>query len=697
MRKSYILFILVFGISTNLFAQVKNGKIRLEKTGTRYSLYGTWRFQTGDNPEYANINYDDSNWPLIKVPAYWKSQGFNHNGVAWYRARIYLSDAFQGRALGVAAPYIVRAHEFFVNGKRIGGSGRISPSGEVLRPSAQNRHYTIPAALLRINAYNTLCFRVSDPVGGGIIYIAEFYTGDDSFVKKEFNVYLLRNAALAAVMLFFGLYHFIIFLVRRTEKQYLFFALIATFFGCNHLGYHCLGYWLYDSFWLNLWLINVMSGPGVYVGLKFFHLHFEYRETWIAIPFKIFAAVWALFMLLWPVYPQLYELFRGGGMHISVGVAIAGIVYMLALNMIAIRDRRFGARIVGLGFFLFGVISTNGLLIDLEYYDFINLGDYGSMVFLIAIAVSQALKYNHIQQEREKVTRHLADTNIAFSRFVPKEFLQLLNQQDITGVRLGDAVQQEMTILFSDIRSFTNLSEKMTPAESFAFINSYLKRVGPVVRQHHGFIDKYIGDAIMALFPGAPDNALRAARDMQKSVADLNERRAKKGYEPIRIGIGIHTGLLMLGTIGEEERMDSTVISDAVNQASRMEGLTKLYGAAMLVTEATVQRVSKSEFHTRFLGKVQVKGKEEAVNVFELMDADKPGALDKKLTYAESFSNGIDLYQKAEFEKATMIFSEILNTNPADKPALFYKERSEHYKLYGAPPDWDGTLVMEEK
>ncbi len=138
---------------------------------------------------------------------------------------------------------------------------------------------------------------------------------------------------------------------------------------------------------------------------------------------------------------------------------------------------------------------------------------------------------------------------------------------------MGDHVQREMTVFFSDIRDFTTLSETMTPQENFDFLNSYLRRATPIIRTNHGFIDKYIGDAIMALFPREPADALQSAVELQRDLVDYNQGRKKAGYKPVRVGIGLHCGELILGTIGEEERMQTTVIADAVNVASRIEGL----------------------------------------------------------------------------------------------------------------------------
>jgi two-component system sensor histidine kinase ChiS len=224
---------------------------------------------------------------------------------------------------------------------------------------------------------------------------------------------------------------------------------------------------------------------------------------------------------------------------------------------------------------------------------------------------------------RIKTHIELSKINIAYGRFVPREFLEFLERKSIVDVQLGDQVHKDMTILFSDIRSFTTLSENMSPKENFDFLNEYLKRVGPVIRNHNGFIDKYIGDAVMALFPKDPDDALEAAIAMQHQVSLYNAEREVEGYPSIAIGVGLHTGSLMLGTIGEEQRMESTVIADAVNLASRMEGLTKVYGAGILISEQTLSQLNAPENYShRFLGRVTVKGKKVAVAVFEVYEGD---------------------------------------------------------------------------
>jgi class 3 adenylate cyclase len=196
--------------------------------------------------------------------------------------------------------------------------------------------------------------------------------------------------------------------------------------------------------------------------------------------------------------------------------------------------------------------------------------------------------FNQMTDRISEQVQTVSRLNQANAKFVPSEVLSFLGKDSILDIRLGDQVQKEMTVLFSDIRSFTALSERMDPAENFAFINSYLRKMGPLIREHGGFIDKYIGDAIMALFPRGASQAVAAALAMSEGIKAFN---ATNGREPIAIGIGINTGSLMLGIVGEEMRYDGTVISDAVNLASRLESLTKYYGVDIIVSGATLAKL----------------------------------------------------------------------------------------------------------
>ncbi|AFZ16648.1 adenylate/guanylate cyclase domain-containing protein [Allocoleopsis franciscana] len=282
------------------------------------------------------------------------------------------------------------------------------------------------------------------------------------------------------------------------------------------------------------------------------------------------------------------------------------------------------------------------------------------------------------EAERRKFTSELFQLNHAFSRFVPRQFLQFLNKDSIVDVQLGDHVQKEMSVLFADIRDFTTLSESMTPEENFTFINAYLSRMEPAIVLNQGLIDKYIGDGIMALFSKGADNALKAAISMLQRLAEYNQGRAKAGYMPIQIGIGINTGSLMLGTVGGYSRMDSTVISDAVNLASRIEGLTKDYRVSLLISHHTFSQLQDAnQYAFRLIDRVKVKGKLAAVSVYEIFDADPPKIRDAKLATKTAFEEALLLYNLHSFKSASQLFEECLHLNPEDTVAQIYLERCQ--------------------
>jgi two-component system sensor histidine kinase ChiS len=290
----------------------------------------------------------------------------------------------------------------------------------------------------------------------------------------------------------------------------------------------------------------------------------------------------------------------------------------------------------------------------------------------------------------------LARITIAYSYFVPHQFLRLLEKESITDVSLGDHVQKHMTVLFVDIRSFTTLSEKMTPKENFDFINEYLGRMSPVIRTHNGFIDKYIGDAIMALFPGKAEDGVQAAIDIHRQLVKFNEEREQKGLLPVKIGVGVHIGNLMLGTIGEEQRMEGTVISDAVNLASRLEGLTKAYGASPVISEQILAEIPDlKQYHYRFLDKVKVKGKKEPVKIYEVMDIEDVDVREKA-RHNPRFEQALEAYYARRFDQAAALLRKIL-AETDDKAAQIYLERCEYYRDKALPADWDGVEALTEK
>jgi len=283
-------------------------------------------------------------------------------------------------------------------------------------------------------------------------------------------------------------------------------------------------------------------------------------------------------------------------------------------------------------------------------------------------------------------------------KFVPNEFIRALGHERITDVRLGDSVEREVSVMFCDIRDFTALSEGMTPKESFRFLNSYNGRMGPIIQANGGFVNQYLGDGIVALFPHSPADAIKAAVGMQAAVRQYNAERAEKGWAAIRIGIGIHTGPLIMGILGDERRMDAATVADAVNSASRIENLTKHYGANILVSEAVMaQALPEMMTGCRYLGPVQVKGKQNVIGIYECIEGDSPGHAALKTASKGLFDLALHQYFAREFEEAAANFRKILDANPADQPASLFLDISGRYLASGVPEGWTGVETMQGK
>ncbi len=294
------------------------------------------------------------------------------------------------------------------------------------------------------------------------------------------------------------------------------------------------------------------------------------------------------------------------------------------------------------------------------------------------VAFQDITERKKAETERIRFTNELFQLNKAYERFVPNQFLHFLDKSSIIDVELGDQVQLEMSVLFSDIRDFTTLSESMTPEDNFQFINAYLSRMESAIVENNGFIDKYIGDAIMALFSGNADNTVNASIAMLHQLQVYNQERVNSGDAPIKIGIGINTGNLMLGTVGGQNRMDTTVISDAVNLASRVESLTKNYGVSLLITQETYSRLKNpSQYAIRTLDTVKVKGKSEAVTVYEVFDCDPPEIKEGKLATLQLFAEALEIYSEGKLAKAGRLFSECWRQNQGDRVAKIYWERCQ--------------------
>ncbi len=313
-------------------------------------------------------------------------------------------------------------------------------------------------------------------------------------------------------------------------------------------------------------------------------------------------------------------------------------------------------------------------------------------------AINSALLYEkniRESREREEAMRRIHEITV---KFVPHEFIRALGHDVITDVKLGDQVEKNVTVLFSDIRGYTSFSEQMTPEENFSFVCSFNELMGPVIRKNNGFINQYLGDAIMAIFPVSASDALTAAIEMQMSVQEFNKKRELKNQLPIEIGVGMHTGSLIMGITGDMDRMDATTISDTVNTASRIESLTKYYKGNIIISEDTFQQINnRAVFHFRHLGLVQLKGKQASISIYECFSGNTIQALQNKLSTLSLFNEGIQHYLNKSFAKANNVFQKVAEVDPNDLTAQFFLTNTTRFVNTEVPESRAGVVEMEEK
>jgi adenylate cyclase len=577
-------------------------------------LEGNWDFFPSGSPDAPAGSTARS----LKVPGAWNPVLGRSEGWGTYRLQVVLSDP-PPADLALALPLINSASEVLWNGTTVWKTGNWGPDRQAFRPEAR----TGVVDLVPRPGTNELLIRVANwgDVNGGLT--ESLHLGTLTGLLTDRNGDVAGAVFLFGCLFVMGLYHLGLFFFRTQDRSPLWFGLLSILlavrglvYGSDHLADLVPG--LDWELWMKLGFLT-FSVPVVLLVLFITDLFPRQSPRWVRPAAVVGGGLYSLAVLVVPAawYTQ--------GLYVFQGFA-AVLAVLVAFVLVRAAGREPGAPLVLAGFVLFFAAAAYDIVKTTLFLPTPFLAPVGLLLLLIFQSLVILKKFTTALSESERSTRRLEKLNSSLERFIPREMLSFLNKQSIVEVELGDHCEQPMTVMFADIRDFTTLSESMTPGETFRFINSYLERMGPVVRRHGGFIDKYLGDGIMALFPGDPRNAIEAALDLRATLAEYNDHRGKSSYPPIRMGMGIHRGVLMLGTIGENQRMDSTVISDTVNAASRIEGLTKKFGRDILISGETVESLGldvAADYRLEYIDEETVKGRRRPVKVYSL---NHPGA-----------------------------------------------------------------------
>ena len=322
---------------------------------------------------------------------------------------------------------------------------------------------------------------------------------------------------------------------------------------------------------------------------------------------------------------------------------------------------------------------------------------------------SQQIQSQISQQVKEESQQQIAEAweindyiSEKFRLFVPEQYLNRIAPKGVESIQLGNAREEEITVLFCDIRGFSGIVESQSIRETFEWLNSFFSQMSQGITAEHGFVDKFLGDAILAVFDRIDchaEDALNAAIVMLRNLDEFNKNRAQYNLQkPIKVGMGIHTGLGLIGTIGSDHRMDSTVIGDVVNTAARLEELTKLYGCSILASETTIAHAKASftnhdieiknnhgfssylpptPYQIRWVDRVTPRGKSIVLELYEIFETLNHGLDQAKLNSLSCYNSGIQAWHQEEYARALEYFQQVLNQNLDDSVAKLYVERCQ--------------------
>lgn len=518
--------------------------------------------------------------------------------------------------------------------------------------------------------------------------------------------------SLYTVYFFFGLYHILIFSRRPRDIYNLFFGLFSMCLTMYGLSQTMLIYDFFDDTSIVSRLKYLPQPMLPVLFLLFVHYYF-YHENRPPLFLLVMAVLNGLLSLFFILAPHAY-LETGLRVFYLLLLPIVGFTIVLFIRTMLAKKPDFPVMATGLFVMILAMVFE--VADSVLWNTGIRVLKYSFFLFVMSLIAVMANRFLVVHNESERLNVELLQQKNSFARFVPTQFLELLGKHSAVDIRLGDNSVQSMSVLMCDLRSFTSMAERMTPEDTFRFLNSYLARMEPIIQRYDGFVDKFVGDAILALFSksararaeggdsvsagflNTAERALEAAIQMRRELLMYNEGRRKEGLPAIEFGTGINTGLLVLGTVGSEQRIDTTVIGNTVNLAARLESLTSYYDARIIISEETRRNLANPAMYSiRELDIVYVKGKTEPSSIYEVYDLDEAGCRVKKDMTREAVAKGIALYRSRQFAAARTVFAAMSRDFHEDRIPRIYMERCDHYLVNPPTEAWNGVYELSVK
>jgi len=688
-----VILILAFVNNANVAVKPKAQKGVLDlskwdisKDGIR--LDGEWEFywkQLLEPSDFKDTLPDNPSNPpnYIKVPGIWngyklENEKLKGNGYATFRLRAKLND--KTTTLGLKIITMSNSYKLWVNGVLLAQNGTVGT----------DKKSNIPEYKSQVVTFNTPTKEVEF-----VVQVSNFYhwkggiwhpikMGDAQSISQERDSRVVLEMFLFGCLFIMAIYHFAAFSLRKSETSILFFGLVCFVVSIRSIftGENIVSIILPDMDWFLARKIEFLLTFIIVPAYSSFSRSLypkEWNKTiyWIITVFGFWLCIFVVF-----TPTNIYTF----GSYIFTFYSFLSSLYIIFVFIRATVRKKEGSELflATSVFLLFTMV--NEILNQTEVVHTSLYLPVGLLIVVFAQSYILASRSANAFRTSEVYAR-------TFQKFVPKQFLDRVAKEGIESIKPGNAEKGEITVLFSDIRSFTTISEKLSPDEVFNMLNEYLAHVEPPIRANNGFVDKYIGDGIMALFEKGDEQSsahqtIVAALEMQAALKNYNQERLAQSKSLLEMGIGIHTGQVIIGTIGGNERMDSTAIGDAVNLCSRIEGMTKMYGTAILVSGYSISLLdNKLEFFFRFVDYVVAKGKTEPVSIWEVMGRKTSDTDSVKGNFIEAYEKAINLYREKQYQKAVVEFENSLKIIPTDKVSALYIERCTAFIKNGSNGD----------
>lgn len=613
--------------------------------------------------------------------------------------------------LALFLPVIGENWEVYLNGKSL--------RREIFSDSNDQiaRHRTLKGVAINlppgvvVSDENILVFHIRGVAAGSRFFqndYAGFYmrTGyeidsiEDGYAKRS----ELLGYMLYSVYFFFGIYHFILFLSNRQQRYNLSFASLSVF-----LFFYCI---LISTSVFTIFpnVDTSILKKAEFVALfcmmpSIMYFLVDYFEPGSFKAVVRTSLVWnCLLALLAAALPFTHSKIILPIWQLAALLQLPFLIYLMGRF---VRQKNPDAYVMGATFLLVAFAAVFDIVAALTVTTDMRVFQGSFFLFIISIVGTIALRLRRLERSERNLNEELRGLSVAFYRFVPTQVLEQMEKKSASDLKVGDNALRLMNVLFSDIRGFTAMSEGMSPDDNFRFLNSYLTRMEPLIASEGGYVDKFLGDGIMALFSESAgvkegktpsERGLDAALAMRRDLPEYNNRRKQSGYAPIDIGIGLHTGPLIIGAVGSSNRIDTTVIGNTVNVASRIEGMTTYYKAGIIISEALRTDLTHPEnYRIREIGSILVKGKTQPIVLYEVYDTDPEEIAALKEKSSPYISGGVSLFRDKQFEEARKLFREALLIYQADSVARVYYKLSEKFMNTSVPENWKGAIEVFRK